>query len=122
MDSDKGSGHSKVKGACRDPRGDEVLNSFISCWRYGTTYETTDKNPLFLKALQKGGLYEKAIPVPNSLQCEGMYAIGKPCPYRHGSPVGMHSLLAEELHNPSSIRWGVETISLGWFRSYFSQV
>lgn len=112
----------KVKGACRDPGGDEFLNSFISYWQYDTTCETTDKDPLFLKALQKDGVYEKAIPVPNSLQCEGMYAIGKPCPYSHGPPVGMHSLLAEEQHyNPSSIRWG-KTISLGLFRSYFSQV
>lgn len=78
MDSNKGSGRSKVKGTCRDPTGDEFLSSFISCWQCDTTCKTTDEDPVFLKALQKDGLYEKSILVWNSLQREGMYAIGKP--------------------------------------------
>jgi len=76
----------------------EGMNSLISCWQCDTTCETTGTDPLFLKALQEDGLYEKAIPVRRSLRCEGVYAVGKPCPSSHGSPGGMHRLLAEQQH------------------------
>lgn len=75
MGSDKGSGHSKVKEARKDPGGDEFLNSCISYWQYNNACEPADRDPLFLKVLRKDALYEKAIPVLSSLQCEGMCAI-----------------------------------------------